>query len=311
MATALNLASAAIDPVLTKIAIQSTTGGPFIADQLLPVRNVVKDFARYTVIGRENITADVNVKRAFGAPANRRSISRTYKTVSITAERALAIPLADELVQNAPDPSSVQAQRTDTVMTNIRLDIERDVKTLVDSITHTASPAYLWSGSTATIEADIDAAKELFVLQFGIEANSILIPIPVARIAKRDSKIRDLIRYTHQDLLINGDLPPVFFNLNTITPRAITKDSAATALRRIWNSKDVTLFYIDPNKPDEDTVTWGLQVRAPTGSGLQATAYSWRDPDPTAGTSYVAAAIKQTEIIANDGLALTIKNVIS
>ena len=306
----LSLSQVAPDPVLSNIAIQSSTGGPFIADRLLPVRNVVNDLGRYTVWGRENITPDVPIKRAFGVPARQTSISRSYTPFSITADRSLTIPLPDEIVENSPNPASIEAQRTRTIMDRLRLDIEKDVKTMIDAITNTTTVAIKWNGTNPVIEANLDAAKELFVLQFGLEPNSMLIPAPIARIVKRDPTIRDQIKYTHQDILINGDLPPVLFNLNVIIPGAIQKSAPSQPITRIWNSHDVTLLYIDPNTPDEDTNTFGLQIRSAVGVGLQTAAYRWRDPNPTAKTSYVAAAIKQIELIVNMGLALTIKDVI-
>src|SRR5579863_6459490 len=119
----LGLAEVAPDPVLSNIAIQSATGGPFIADRLLPVRPVVNDFGRYTIWGRENITPDVPIKRAFGDAAKRTSISRSYTPFNISADRSLTIPLPDEILENSPNRASVEAQRTRTIMDRLRLDI--------------------------------------------------------------------------------------------------------------------------------------------------------------------------------------------
>jgi hypothetical protein len=130
-------------------------------------------------------------------------------------------------------------------------------------------------------------------------------------VAKRDPSVRTQIQYTHADILINGDLPPVLWNLNVIIPGAVTKSAPSQPVARIWNSKNVTLLYVDPNSPDEDTNTWGLQIRSPIGAGLQVAAYRWRDPDPTAATSYVAAALKQKEVVVNAGLAYSLTGAIS
>lgn len=307
-----NLAEAIPDPVLSNIAIQSSTGGPFIADDLCPVRTVGGDLYRITKWGRENITPDVSVKRAFGNAANKTSMSIAYQAGGMTYDRSLAMPLADEVVGNNPNPQAVENNRVNIIMNRLRLDIELDLKKLVLAIPNTTTIATQWSGVNPTIEKDIDTAKELFVLQFGIEANSLLIPVPVRRIVKRDPAIRQLRKDTDSSLLVDGDLPPQVFGLNTITPRGIMKKSpAAAAIQRVWDMKNVTLMYIDPNSPDEDTNTWGIQARSPIGAGLTIAAYRWRDPNPTARTTWVAAAIKQNEDIVNSALALTILNVIA
>lgn len=297
------------DPVLSNIAIQSATGGGYIADRIMPVRPVQADYGRYTIFGRENIIPDVSVKRAFGNAARKTSISRSYSTYNISSDRSLTIPLADEILENNPNPASVEAQRTQTVMNRLRMDIELDAKKLVDAIPNTIACTTQWTANGATIEKDVDTLKEAFVLQFGIEANTIIIPVPIARVAKRDATVRTQIQYTHADILVNGDLPPVLWNLNVVIPGAITKATPSTAVTRIWNSKNVTLLYVDPNSPDEDTNTWALQIRSTVAAGLQMAAYRWRDPDPTARTSYVAAAIKQTELVVNAGLGLTFTGV--
>jgi hypothetical protein len=307
-----NLAQALPDPVLSNIAIQSATGGGFIADRILPVRTVPKDTGKYAIFGRENIIPDQNIKRAFGAPASQGTISRTYDTFSITFDRSLTIPLTDEALENSPNPASVEAQRTNTVMNRIRLDLEADVKALVDAIPNSAAIGTTWnSNSGVTIEKDIDTAKEAFFLLFGVEANTIIIAPNIARVMKRDSTVRTQIQYTHADILVNGDLPPVLWNLNVVIPGAIKKASASVAVSRIWNSNQVTLLYVDPNEPDEDTNTWGLQIRSPVGAGLMVAAYRWRDPNPTARTSYVAAAMKQTEKIVNAGLGYNLTGVLT
>jgi hypothetical protein len=307
-----SLAQMAPDPVLSNIAIQSATGGPFIADRLLPVRTVPLDYGRYTIWGRENIIPDVPIKRAFGAPAKRTSISRSYTAFNISSDRSLTIPIADEILNNSPNPAGVEAQRLATIMNRLRMDIEIDAAALVAAIATGADPTVKFDAASGVIiEKCIDVAKEAFFLQFGMEPNTILIPVPIARVMKRDATVRTQIQYTHADLLVNGDLPPVLWNLNVVIPGAITKTTPDVAITRIWGANTITLLYVDPGRPDEDTNTWGLQIRSPVGAGLQIAAYRWRDPDPTAATSYVAAAIKQTELVVNAALGYKITNVLT
>ena len=68
-------------------------------------------------------------------------------------------------------------------------------------------------------------------LNAGVEPNAILLAENVKDVVKRDSTLRDLIRYVvtggpgNRELLTNGELPPVLFNLAVIIAGA-TEDTA-------------------------------------------------------------------------------------
>lgn len=309
MAGELNLAQLQPDPILTNIAIQSATGGPFVADLILPVRKVPMIYGRYAAYGRENVIADSNAKRAFGAAANEIETSKLWYAFNITSERALSARITDE--QRQADPTgTVESQKVRTIQNRLRLDLERDVKAMVDGIGNSAAITTKWDAASPTIEADIDAAKEAFVLLWGVEPNTIIIPAKHARIIKRDATVRSQIQYTHADILVNGDLPPVLWNLKVIIPGAIQKAGAALPVTRIWNSNTVTLLYVADGQPDEDTNTWGLQLRAPMGGNYEWAAYRWRDPNPTAKTDHVAAGFMQLEVVVNSALGYNLTSVL-
>jgi len=115
---------------------------------------------------------------------------------------------------------------------------------------HTSDPGN-WSSGTPTIEADIDDAKEQVRSAIGVEPNVAIIPAQVAKVIKRDSTVRDLVKYTHADLLINGDLPPRLWNMEVVIPGATYTSSiegATASYSNVWGNH-VILLYVNRESP--------------------------------------------------------------
>lgn len=122
-----------------------------------------------------------------------------------------------------------------------------------------------WTSNTQ--EADVDTAKEAVAVNSGKEANTIVISPGLAKVLKRNSNIRDLVKYTDPSLLVNGDLPPVLWGLKVVIPgaRQVTaiEGQTQTPARMYTYSAAATkvqVLYVDPNAGNL-SITWASTMR--------------------------------------------------
>lgn len=278
----LQISEVAPDPVLTNLVIAKGTGGGFIQDDIFPPVPVNRDEGKYTVYKREEIKQDVETLRAIAAEANEVNFTLNYETYAAD-EHALVSKIGDRIMNNSPNPEALRRRRSLILNNRLRLGIETRIAALVndDTVIANAVPAIKWDAANPTIEADIDAAKEAFVLASGFEANRIIFPPTVSKVVKRDPTIRELIKYTQNDLLVNGDLPPTVFNMKVLIPGAledVSSPGAAENIARVWNLDNALLAYVDPSVEDTETLTAGIQLRPKTlAGGMNLIAKTWRE----------------------------------
>ena len=144
---------------------------------------------------------------------------------------------------------------------------ERAVATLVQatgSVGSSATPSIKWNGTSPDIELDVDTAKDAVRTAAGIEPTSIVLPYKAMLSVKRDSTVRNLIRYTvpGDTLLRNGDLPPVLWNLEVIVAGAIrnsAKEGQTESLADVW-ADNVLVFYKEAS-PSLDALSLGYIFR--------------------------------------------------
>lgn len=114
---------------------------------------------------------------------------------------------------------------------------------------NTTTPIAQWNASSGVkIETDIDLGKEVVRKAIGVLPNTIVIPASVAVSAKKDPTLRELIKYTQNNLLVNGDLPPTMFGMNVVIPGATytaSKEGATATYTDIWGD-NVLLLYVPP-----------------------------------------------------------------
>ena len=81
-------------------------------------------------------------------------------------------------------------------------------------------------------------------------------------------EMKELIKYTHPDLLINDLLPKRLWGLEVIIPGAIQDSrlfgAASASMARIWNNDSVTIAYVAPML-GLDTITLGSTLRVKIG----------------------------------------------
>ena len=256
-------------------------GEGFAADAIFPVLPVLKESDSYHTYSRDAIDDTVETVRADGDEAN--EIDWSTSSATYTAEEhSLKHLVTDRVVANADKPIVPKMRATELLIDKIRLGIEKRVRDLVQatgSITN-ATPTVKWDASsgTITIEKDIDTGKEAVALACGFEPNVMVVPPAVAKVMKRDSTIRDLIRYTQSDLLVNGDLPPTMFNLRVVIPGAQVNSANAgvtQSVARIWSSDKVVLAYVNP-RPTQNTMAAGIQFRVRQGGRLDFVVTEYR-----------------------------------
>lgn len=268
------------DPVLTPIAMLPGLGDTYVSDLLVPTRPVASDSYKYMKWNLRDFIAGqkFDSRRAPGARPNRVKGPKGTYTEGHIHERSFEDVLTDEIRHNAPNPAAQESAKARALRNLLKLDIEmavRDIMTNTGTIT-SAVPGVKWdAASNVVIEKNIDAAKEAFIKQCGFAPNAMIVPPAVAQVMKRDSSIRELVKYTSPNLLVNGDLPPTVFNMRVVIPGAIT-DTAnpgqAASIARVWSADKVVLAYYNPEAATNPEVMTAVMRFANTMSvgGVEA-----------------------------------------
>ena len=300
-----------VNQPLTNFALQLQNRA-FVAEQVFPVIPVIKESDVYYTFSREELR-DVDTRRAAGALA--KEIEWVPSTATYNAEEyAMRHLLPDRIVNNADAPVRPQMNTVAKLMKWIMLGQEKRIQTLgqdgANSVaTVAASPK--WDGTSPTIEKDIDTAKDSVRNNAGVEPNAILFAENVKDVVKRDTTLRGLIQYVinlgqgNRDLLMNGELPPVLFNLAVIIAGAVedtSKYGQSSTIAKIWNDA-VPVFYREL-APSLDAVTWGYTMRV-----QQPIVTTYRD-DPRKGI-WIEASIIQAEELVTSSAANLITDVLS
>lgn len=253
-----------VDAPLTNVAIKFKNMA-LVAERVFPVVPVAKESDKYYIFRKEELIIE-KARRAAGAEA--KEITWDVDTATYSAEEyALKHLVADRIVNNADNAVRPKITSTQKLTNKLLLAQEKRIADLVQDttyITNNGAPTTQWDQSSPNIEGDVDAAKNSVRTQAGTESTSIVIPYKVAQIVKRDTTVRNLIRYTVPGdvLLRNGDLPPVLWNLEVIVAGAIrnTANEAATeVLSDVWTD-NVLVFYKEAT-PSLDALSLGYIFR--------------------------------------------------
>lgn len=123
-----------------------------------------------------------------------------------------------------------------------------------------------WDASGATIKADWLAMKTAFKLQCGVSPNWAVIPEDIANHLSAHSELLNLVRYTHDDLLVNGMLPRVLWGVPLVIPGVIINSAnpgATASVANIWAAgvKKIWMGYSDPDaRTNNEALSWALNV---------------------------------------------------
>lgn len=287
-----------------------------VAEELVPVVPVVHENDKYVVWNRDDRMSTVDDLRPDGVRARQVDFGWTYAGY-FTEERALEVKLTDRERDNADNILQLQLSKVRGVQAKLLINQEIRIAGMFANTANYASTNVVNIGSVATnqfnnasftgsIEQVIDSAKETVRIQLGGElANRLVIPKAVAMVVKRDAKIRDLIKFTHSDLLSGGDLPPVLWDLEVRVPAASYNtaiEGATGNMTDVWG-KHMWVMYRTDN-PGLNQINFGYIFRV---KGLQVK--TWRE-EPI-DTTFFRPFYNQTEKIVSPYAGYFMQNVIA
>ena len=285
-----------IDVALSNLA-QGYKNLAFVADYVFPILPVKNESDKYYVFNREEMR-EVDTHRAIGAESN--EVAWDVGNASyICEEQALSKLIADRTINNADSPIRPKMTTINKIMRWIQLGHEKRVMNLVTGGgVSGAIPDPKWNGTSPTIEGDIDTGKASISLNAGVIANRLLMNDQVKDVVKKDSTVRNLVRYTiqgsgGQELLVNGDLPPILWGLKVVVAGSAentAKQGATNAISRIWPD-DVLISFVE-EAPSLEAATLGYTFRSQAPQTI-----SWR-VDERKGNKYETSVIEVEKLVA-------------
>lgn len=256
----------------------------FIADQVLPPLPVVNESDIFYRIDRQSaLQRHVETLVPDRAPA--REVEWSWTTDTYLAQRyALAASISDRERRNADNQLQLESSTTQLVGMLLQLDKEVRAaqlltKTNTSGVTLSGADQFdnaSFTASGVSIERRFDAAKLAMRQAIGRNPTHVIIPDQTAKVMKRDSAIRDLIKYT-TNALVNGDLPDTLWGMRVIIPSTMYSASLETVggsatYSDIWG-KDIRFMYVPP-VPGVRVPATGYQFRISADDMAVA---EWRD----------------------------------
>lgn len=306
-----------VNAVLSNLMIGYHPSGT-IAEKIVKVVPVRKESDFYYIFNRGDAFRTVDDRRADGTRANKIDFGFTRDSY-LAEEYALETSVTDRQRDNADAVLNIELAKTRRVGDIIMLNQEKRVRDLLTTNTNYASTNYVTLSGTSqwnhasysgSIEKVFDDAKNAVVKQTGaaLELVSAVIPFEVAQVIKRDAYVRDVIKYTHNDLLVNGDLPPRLWNLNIVIPTCVENtgvevygtDTATMAY--VWGN-DVVLS-VAPQAPGIDILAHAYIFRARDWKVEQ-----WRDE--TVNANFYRIGVIQAEKVVSNIAGYLIENAIA
>jgi hypothetical protein len=250
----LTITSVHINKPLTNLARGYTPPG-FIAERVFPVVTVEKEADSYFQFGKEDLQADEeNTLRADGALASEFSWDVT-NTSYLAHEYAKRQLITDRIVRNADPQVQPSINTTKKLKSLLMLAQEKRVQAIAQSaavFTNTAVPAIKWDQATATIQADVNTAKETVLLNAGVMPNAWLMNFQTANDIMR--WLKNQAQTTFSEWLSKNMLPPVLWGLETIVGEAVENTAnpeAAETLAYVWTDNSL-IFHKQPSPTLQD-----------------------------------------------------------
>lgn len=209
----------------------------FIAERIHPVVPVMHENDLYYVWDRGDALREMDTLRADGSAAHLADFG--FSTAAYVCEEyALKTRVTDRQKGNADKVLTLELSKIRRVQDLILTGQERRAANLFTTASLPAANQTTLAGINqfnnggfvGSIEQVLDTADEAVRQQLGgLPPNVIVIPKAVAKVMKRDSKIRDLIKYTHADLLADGELPPKLWGKEVTVPSVATVNANPTS----------------------------------------------------------------------------------
>ena len=238
-------------------------------DQIFPRFPVTKTKDKIPVYGAEHL------QRLITARAEKTPSNQATRHLGTAIEYECAAHALHDLVgakerANADPPIKADVDTMEFITALIELDLEFAAYTLIVTTGNYASASHYdtleaaekWDqyDSADSKPLDwIDAAKKQIWTASGKRANVILIPYLTSLALSRHPHLTDLVKYTRDDLLTQGGLPPVVRGLRVVEADSIYNSAIqgqSASLSGLW-SDYVWIGYVNPRMGLKDT-TWGM-----------------------------------------------------
>lgn len=292
----------------------------FIAEKVVAVVPVKNESDFYYVWNKGDAMRRVDSRRGDGTRANQVDFGFS-KQAYLCEEYALETKITDRQRRNADSVLNLEMAKVRRVQDLVLLDQEARVANLFTTAANYAATNTLNVGGVATdqwnnasftgnIEKVFDDATETVRrLTFNnMRPTLAIVPQAVAKVIKRDAKVRELLKYTRSDLVVNGDLPPTLWNLTVVIPSAVEDTS-----REIYNTDSPTpadvwgknvILTMKPSAATLDTPAHAYIMR-----NRDVLVETWRD-DAISSNWYRVGYIQTEHIVSNVGGYL-LQNVIA
>lgn len=275
-----------LNNLLTQFAVEDMrAGGPPIGEQIFPVVHVPKTLFKYRIFnGVQAMTDDFDAIRAPKDKSN--EVSRSYSEDEQSLQQyGLRELIADEERDNADNELNLERDAVNVITGKLRTKMEQaaiDLMMNESTFSNTAAAAAKWDAGTTYIEKDIEAAKLSVLKESGNKATHIVIPYTIASKMKYESELRDLIKYTQSDLLVDGALPPYLFGLKVVIPSRIKNEANAgittASYDFICDDFDVFVGYVEP-RPSLRTMSAGYTFRRKISGNAEIAIFKYYDND--------------------------------
>jgi len=259
-----------VDRALTNISVRYSNAA-YVGEVMFPLLPVKKESDKYFIYGKEHYNRHGTL-RADGTEANEFDWSLTTSNYACD-EYALRAPVTDREKANADSPISPDIDTTEMLTDAIQLDWEVRAQTFATTAGsyatgNSAAAGTQYNSSTGTFQADVLLGQETVRRKVQRYPNTIFIPSRVAMYVAQISAIQDLIRYTHNELLINTAdqawvLPPVLWGMRVVVMMSVQNTAnlaQAESLSDIWDDT-VIMAYISPS-PGLKKISWGYTFQS-------------------------------------------------
>jgi hypothetical protein len=297
-----------INQALTNMSVGWHPMG-LIAEQVMQVVPVKNESDFYYVWNKGDALRRVDTRWGDGTRANR--VDFGYSTKSYICEPfGLELVMTDRQRRNADSILNLALAKTRRAQGLILIDQENRVADLYTTLANyattnrvTLSGTDQWNNAsfTGNIEKVFDDAKEAVRLNSfnNMKPEIAIIPEPVAKVIKRDAKVREVLKYTHSDLIVNGDLPKTLWNLSVVIPSAVTPTDREIFGADAPNAADIwgkhVVLTMRPSAVSLDTPAHAYIMRA-----QDVRVEQWRD-ESIQSDMYRVSYVQCEHIVSNVG----------
>ena len=245
----IGMATVHVDQALTNYSVGYKFDG-FITDKVLPTVRVTSESGIFYSDDYTELNPDGTGERAAGAGVNEiRFGLSTSSYLCQEYEKAYLLP--NRIRNQADSTSGVVMNAVRKPQRNLMMLQERRTAALAAATSNVTTPTTNWDQSDATIEADVDIAKKAIHDAVGVEPNVLICDINVARNVVRQADIREILKYTGQNLLKSEVISIVqgLFDLRWAVSGAYynsVNQGQTASLSPVWGTA-VYLAYVDPS----------------------------------------------------------------